>query len=111
MKASVKINFVSFIVALVSGLAASFLYAVVLRDCWNWFLVPVAPVVLIGYGQAYGVCIAIDVVSTLVARVTDDDTENQEAFPFLYPLLKTLARTVVILFLWGFAAIAHCAIG
>lgn len=111
MKASVKFNFLSFIIALVCGFAASFLYAVVLRDCWNWFLVPVTPVAQLGYGQAYGVCIIIDVVATLVQKVTMDDPEVEEEFPFLYPLLKTLARVIVILALWGFAAIAHCVIG
>lgn len=113
MKSNLKDQILSLILQVALLLGLSFLSAVLLKDCWNWFLVPVAPVSTLGYGHAYGLILLFDAVAAICAHVRDDDeeAEKQEASPFLRPIVKALTKAVVFLLFWGVAAIAHCAIG
>ena len=112
----IKANLSAIIVRLGLMVACAFLYAVVLKECWNWFVVPLAPTVLspLPYPLAYGLVIVLDVVSSIVATPVEDgetmselNSEHLVAASFVKPIVKVVA----ILILWAFAAVAHCAIG
>ena len=95
--------------------SGSFLYALVLSRCWNWFLVPVAPTFIpISYGQAYGLCVFFDTLFSLVYTTKVSSTEEadaQEQHPFVTPIIKTVSKVIVFLIIWAIAAIVAAIIG
>ena len=116
MKTSIKINLASLIVRLGLMVACAFLYAVILKDCWNWFVVPLAPTVLspLPYPMAYGLVIVFDVIATIVGTPVEDGkamSEFSDEHPIAAAFVKPIVKVAVILILWAFAAVAHCAIG
>jgi hypothetical protein len=104
---------IPFVFALV--LVCSFFYAVVLRDAWNWFVVPAVPVVQpLSYAQSYGIFVAIDVATTVFANVKSGSAAEDEAsedHPVLMAVLKALIKVVVVAIIWGFAAVVHVIVG
>ena len=112
----IKANLSAIVVRVARMVACGFLYAVVLKDCWNWFVVPIAPTVLspLPYPLAYGLVIVFDVVSTIVGTpVEEGETMSKlnDEHPIAASFVKPIVKVVVILILWAFAAVAHCAIG
>jgi hypothetical protein len=114
-KSNLLEQILSLIVQIGLAVAVSFLYAVVVQNVWGWFIVPVAPTVLspISFPIAYGLSIALSVFHMLVSSpsASDDDADAQADHPILWPVLKTIAKVLVVLIFWGIAAIAHVAIG
>lgn len=113
---NIKAQLGSLILQIALMIACSFLYAVVLQSCWNWFAVPLAPSALIQipYPLAYGLVLLIDTISVFVtkAKVGDDpETQAQGEHPIQAPILKAVAKVLVVLLMWGFAAIVHAIIG
>ena len=111
---NLKEQLASLLLQIALALGASFLYAVVAMHAWNWFLAPVAPgVIQLGYAQAYGIVLFLNVAALLVTspKVSDEESREQAESPFLHPFSKALAKCLVVLLFWGIAAIAHCAIG
>lgn len=112
----IKTNLSAFAIRLGLVVACAFLYAVVLRDCWNWFVVPLAPTVLspLPYPMAYGIVIAIKVIATIVSAPMEDGPQMSKLsseHPILATFVIPIVKVVTILILWAFAAVAHCVIG
>ena len=114
-KSNLSEQLLSLIVQIGLAIAASFLYAVVAQNVWGWFIVPVAPTVLspLSFPRAYGLVMGLSVLHMLIASTasSDEDAEAQSEHPLLWPVLKQLAKVLVVLIFWGIAAIAHVAIG
>lgn len=114
-KSNLLEQILSLIVQIGLAVAVSFLYAVVVQNVWGWFIVPVAPTVLspISFPIAYGLSVALSVFHMLVSSpsASGDDADSQADHPILWPILKTIAKVLVVLIFWGIAAIAHVAIG
>lgn len=112
----IKTNLSALAIRLGLMVACAFLYAVVIRDCWNWFVVPLAPTVLssLPYPMAYGFVIAIQAIATIVTTPMEDGPQMSK-FSSEHPILATFVipfcKVVAILILWAFAAVAHCVIG
>lgn len=112
----IKANLSALVIRFALLVVCAFLYAVVLRDCWNWFVAPLAPTVLspLPYPMAYGLVIALDVISSIVGTPVEDGeamTELNSEHPVAASFVKPIVKVVAILILWAFAAVAHCAIG
>ena len=112
----IKANLPSLIIRLGLMVACAFLYAVVLKDCWNWFVVPLAPTVLsyLPYPMAYGLVIAFSVISSIVSTPVENGeamSEFNDEHPIAASFVIPIVKVVVILIFWAFAAVAHCAIG
>lgn len=107
---NLKSQLASVPVQLALAVALGLLYAVVLRDAWNWFLVPAIPTIpAITYPLAYGILILIDAVLVVVydASPKTEDASNQADHPIAWPLTKAAAKAIVALLVWGLAAIVH----
>ena len=113
MKKQIAPQLASLLLQLALAVALSFLDAVLLRDAWNWFLVPAAPGALtqLSYPAAYGIMAAIAALAAVLTTPSADKDPDQAEHPFATPIAKTLAKAVAILAVWGFAAAAHAAIG
>lgn len=103
----------SLLLQLALALALSFLDAVLLRDTWNWFLVPAAPGALapLSYPAAYGIMVAVSAFAAVLTTPSTAGDPDQAEHPFAHPIAKALGKAVVVLAMWGIAAAAHAAIG
>ena len=79
------------------SLAAAALSAVVLRDLWTWFVVPLG-VMSIGFWHAYG-------ISILVSRLTHQIDWAEIEKPVDTPILRFFVAGFYYLMIWGVGAL------
>ena len=96
--------------------AVCFLSALLARDAWNWFVVPLAPSALseASYPVAFGIVMAIEAFGAIVQEAKIDERPSdsfQEAHPIAAAAAKTAVKAIGILIIWGICAIAHAIIG
>jgi len=98
------------------AIAICFLSALLARDAWNWFAVPLAPSILseASYPAAFGIVMAIEAFGAIAQEAKIDERPSdsfQEAHPILAAAAKAAAKAIGLLLIWGICAIAHAAIG